>query len=274
MAGNTPPPLPPPPDGPAPFDEVACAPRAPTPHHYTLLERVVQAVARWLDWPDGPPKPLPPPPASAPPPEPAPPPAASIRRHVRLGGPGWVWPMERHPTDHRPPVISDGYHTAADLAVGRAIRTHRGVDVMYRRPQPWPAKGDVEHIDHPWQSRGHEVPPNIRARAAGPGTVTVSKKLATGWAVCIDHGNGVETAYHHLERSLVVVGQDVVAGEFVGIVGGSPPARARVAELMRKGVPRAAAERMAHGLIHLHFDLVVNGRFVDPEPYLRSWPAP
>ena len=45
----------------------------------------------------------------------------------------------------------------------------------------------------------------------------------------------------------------------------------RRSESARRGSP-ASKELPKGGLVHLHFDLVVNGRFTDPEPWLKTWP--
>ena len=79
--------------------------------------------------------------------------------------------------------------------------------------------------------------------AAADGTVVLAEPLQVrGGAVIIDHGLGVLTGYYHLDRVDVAVGQQVVAGEQVGLVG-------------------------ATGLVtgsHLHWELEVGGVPVDP----------
>jgi murein DD-endopeptidase MepM/ murein hydrolase activator NlpD len=209
-----------------------------TEHHKTALERARDAFRALVAA-----QPLPPlPPRGAVP-------LAELDA-VQLGGAGWVWPMA-DARDGTRAQVSDGFHTKADLKAGRAKRTHRGVDIMYWSRVVLPP-------DHPYVSpsgRFH-IPIGTFALAAGPGVVTVSRKLATGWAVCIDHGSGVETAYHHMFGAEVEVGKVVRAGQRVGLVGGTP----------------ASSDLPRGGLVHLHFDLVVKGKFVDPEPYLRTWP--
>jgi murein DD-endopeptidase MepM/ murein hydrolase activator NlpD len=57
-------------------------------------------------------------------------------------------------------------------------------------------------------------------RSAGDGVVRLAEDLFySGNAVIIDHGAGVFTAYAHLSRISVAVGQRVAAGEVVGRIG-------------------------------------------------------
>ena len=87
--------------------------------------------------------------------------------------------------------------------------------------------------------------------AADSGTVVRSSYNAGGWGffVMIDHGNGIRTTYGHLNgRGSVSEGQAVSRGQHVGQVGSSGNAT--------KDAP------------HLHFEVVVNGRHVNPRIYL------
>ncbi|TAM58831.1 M23 family metallopeptidase [bacterium] len=79
---------------------------------------------------------------------------------------------------------------------------------------------------------------------------------AAGWdggygiKVDIDHGNGYHSWYAHLERTLVHAGQAVKRGETIGLVG---------------------ATGFATGP-HLHYQLMLDGRAVDPTPFLHGTP--
>ena len=69
-----------------------------------------------------------------------------------------------------------------------------------------------------------------------------------GKAVVIDHGKGYTTVYGHMSRIYAQVGQMVTKGESIGLVGST-------------GFSTGP---------HLHFEIRVNGRPVDPMPYLPS----
>jgi lysostaphin len=69
-----------------------------------------------------------------------------------------------------------------------------------------------------------------------------------GNIIGIDHGQSVATAYLHLSRIDVKVGQMVEAGQVIGAVGSS-------------GAVTGA---------HLHWGLYVKGESVDPAPWIRS----
>lgn len=84
--------------------------------------------------------------------------------------------------------------------------------------------------------------------AARSGRVTFA-----GWSgrdygnlVVIDHGDGVTTWYAHLDSMDVAVGQNVSAGQKIGVMGATGNAAGR----------------------HLHFELRINGVQTDAEPLL------
>jgi murein DD-endopeptidase MepM/ murein hydrolase activator NlpD len=68
-----------------------------------------------------------------------------------------------------------------------------------------------------------------------------------GIAIIIDHGNGLQTRYGHLSQSLVSVGQNVSAGQQIA---------------------RSGSTGMSTGP-HLHFEVRVNDRAVDPMGFLK-----
>lgn len=67
-----------------------------------------------------------------------------------------------------------------------------------------------------------------------------------GYSVTIDHGNGVMTRYAHNSYNIVSVGQTVAAGEVIALSGNS-------------GISTGP---------HLHFEVIINGRQVNPAPYI------
>ena len=84
--------------------------------------------------------------------------------------------------------------------------------------------------------------------AAADGIVSFSGvKSGYGHTVVIDHGDGYETLYAHNQRNLVRAGDVVRAGQQVATVGSS-------------GRSTGA---------HLHFEVHVNGRPVNPTAYLE-----
>ena len=84
-------------------------------------------------------------------------------------------------------------------------------------------------------------------RAAAAGTVIYAGWLGGyGNLIVVDHGNGLSTAYAHATTLLVGVGQPVSQGETVSLVGSTGNSSGP----------------------HLHFEVRVNGRAVDPLFYL------
>lgn len=86
--------------------------------------------------------------------------------------------------------------------------------------------------------------------AAESGTVVhAGWKKTAGYTVIIDHGNGIQTRYYHMKQGSIVVsaGQKVSRGQPIGKIG-------------------------ATGFVtgpHLHFEVRVNGKSVNPLPYLK-----
>jgi len=110
------------------------------------------------------------------------------------------------------------------------------------RPDPWGGGGTVTHIG---QDYGVECGNEVKAAAAG----TV---VQAGWAghsgnrVVIDHGNGLQTTYNHNTSLKVSVGAKVKRGDVVSLSGTTGNSTG----------------------CHLHFEVLVNGKAVDPAGWL------
>ena len=102
---------------------------------------------------------------------------------------------------------------------------------------------------HPGVDLGADYGEVVRAAAAG----TVA---ATGWdggygeKIDIDHGNGYHTWYAHLSRMDVQPGTFVHKGQPIGLVGST-------------GFSTGP---------HLHYQVMLNGAAIDPQPYLSGVP--
>ena len=84
-------------------------------------------------------------------------------------------------------------------------------------------------------------------RAAGPGRVVWTGAMPIrGNTVIVDHGGGVRTGYHHLDRIGVAVGDAVETGDTLGDLGST-------------GLSTGP---------HLHWELLVHGVNVNPETWL------
>ncbi len=77
--------------------------------------------------------------------------------------------------------------------------------------------------------------------------ITTAYNSTCGYYVEIDHGHGVVTRYLHNSKILVSEGQYVEQGQAISLVGST-------------GISTAP---------HLHFSLVIDGKNVDPYPYLK-----
>jgi murein DD-endopeptidase MepM/ murein hydrolase activator NlpD len=85
--------------------------------------------------------------------------------------------------------------------------------------------------------------------AAAAGRVSFAG-VKSGYGNCIEisHGNGMVTRYAHMSAFRAHVGQDVAAGEAIGAIGSSG----------RSTGP------------HLHFEVRINDRPVNPRPFLEA----
>lgn len=87
--------------------------------------------------------------------------------------------------------------------------------------------------------------------AAAKGVVTfVGRKSGYGNCVEINHGNGLTTRYAHMSAFHARAGQSVSAGDIIGAIGSTG----------RSTGP------------HLHFEVRINDRAVNPRPFLESAP--
>ena len=86
--------------------------------------------------------------------------------------------------------------------------------------------------------------------AAADGTVRLVAHLQSGYGthVVIEHEDGLETIYAHLSRVSVSIGTRVLAGQTIGLSGNSG----------RSTGP------------HLHFEVRLDGRPIDPEIVFRE----
>lgn len=125
----------------------------------------------------------------------------------------------------------------------------------------WPIPG-YSRISSPFGMRTHPVtgtyklhtgtdfpaPSGTRVVSAGDGTVVKSAMTrAYGNYIIVSHGGGVMTAYAHLSKRSVSVGDKVSAGQKIGAVGTTGWSTGN----------------------HLHFEVIVNGSFTNPMSYFN-----
>ena len=89
----------------------------------------------------------------------------------------------------------------------------------------------------------------VHATAAGT-VASASWDGGFGLKVDIDHGNGYHTWYAHLSRAEVNPGQRVTKGQLIALSGSSGSSTGP----------------------HLHYQLMLDGQAIDPEPFLRGVP--
>lgn len=131
-------------------------------------------------------------------------------------------------------------------------------EAVYRNFQ-WPLTGKVSSGFGGRAGRRHNgidilAPEGTPVRAAEAGVVVYAGDGLRGFgnAAVLDHGGGAETLYGHLKEIHVKSGDAVEAGTVIGAVG-------------RTGNATTS---------HLHFEMRMGGRSVDPAIYLRSTGEP
>lgn len=110
----------------------------------------------------------------------------------------------------------------------------------------WPAAGRITQR-FVWYHKGIDIANNVAPNvvAADSGTVTVAgwpDGYGYGNRVIINHGNGYTTMYSHLSRIYVVPGQTVARGAAIGKMGSTGRSTG----------------------IHLHFEVIKNGIYLNP----------
>jgi len=98
--------------------------------------------------------------------------------------------------------------------------------------------------------QGLDIAANMGTTIIAPASGTV---ISAGWYggygnyVLIDHGGGMATGYGHLSQIFVSVGQQIQKGQAIGAVGSTGASTGP----------------------HLHFEVRINGKPVDPAAYLH-----
>lgn len=109
------------------------------------------------------------------------------------------------------------------------------------RDDPFTGKGRFHH------GLDFSVPVGSDVRVTGDGTVAVvQQQRGLGKVIKIDHGNNVITVYAHLDKMIVKKGDVVQRGQVIGKSGNTG----------RSTAP------------HLHYEIRVHGRSVNPVPYI------
>jgi murein DD-endopeptidase MepM/ murein hydrolase activator NlpD len=156
----------------------------------------------------------------------------------------------------------DGVFEERAAATERASRAERqrgglATSITQAAPDVWllPVQGYRFSSSYGWRwGRMHNgidlaAPQGTPIVAVHAGTVTMARYHGGyGYAVIIDHGNGVETLYGHASQILVTEGQEVSAGERIALVGNT-------------GYSFGS---------HLHMEIHVDGVPQDPVPWLQE----
>jgi len=148
-------------------------------------------------------------------------------------------------------VVPEGVKPADQPSAPRIQRlTPNAGTVVASGSFVWPSSGSLSQ-NFAWYHKGIDIAnkaaPDILA--ADSGTVAYSGCLAYGYGchVIIDHGNGNRTLYGHMQRLYVEAGQGVNRGGAIGKMGSTGRSTG----------------------IHLHFEVIQNGVYLNPLSVLR-----
>lgn len=167
----------------------------------------------------------------------------------------------------RPPVeaVSDIVGSASTMMVSALSETPTPPVEKPIVTSLWPVSGtvtsefgDYEPLREAWGIGRHSgidiantYGTPIHAFRAGTVTeVTAVSAGACGKNIVIDHGDGVMSRYCHLSKPEVIVGQLVLAGDEIGLMGST-------------GASTGS---------HLHFQITVNGQVVNPHTVISGGP--
>ncbi|MBI5399976.1 peptidoglycan DD-metalloendopeptidase family protein [Candidatus Saganbacteria bacterium] len=143
--------------------------------------------------------------------------------------------------------------------INKKIAAHRGAKVQSSGIFIWPLQGCLTspfgYRRHPlWGGRDMHTGQDIAAPYGSPIRAADSGEIIySGWwdgygkAIVIDHGNSKTTVYGHMSRLYKNVGETVVKGQVIGLVGST-------------GYSTGP---------HLHFEVRIKGKPVNPMPFLK-----
>ncbi len=140
---------------------------------------------------------------------------------------------------------------ALGLAGSAVVTTSAGSGGRLADPAPGTRTGDGFGVPRAGGARTHKGidligPCGTAVRAAESGPIKTFRLTLCGIGANIDHGAGLSTDYCHMTRYAVKSGTVVRRDQTIGYMGNTGNS----------------------GGCHLHFEVNVNGREVDPAPYI------
>lgn len=148
----------------------------------------------------------------------------------------------------------DGVEVPESSVAVAASKTVQSVASRGSSEFSWPLKGIITSAYGKRKSGNHHgldiaAEKGTLISAAAPGEVIFAgwRSNIYGYCVIIEHSNNIKTVYAHASKVLVEKGQQVAAGDSLAKVGNT-------------------GNTTGH---HLHFEIHIDGKTVDPQKYLR-----
>ncbi len=166
-------------------------------------------------------------------------------RPASVATPSAPKPAAPKPSAPTPPRLGDVRDVFLPPEEAPPSRTVDGVELV------WPTNQKRINQYYKWKHTGLDINGTLKdaTYAVDAGIVTYAGWNSSGYGnmILIDHGNGMVTRYAHHSKMYVQTGDQVTKGQTIGMVGSTG----------RSTGP------------HLHFEIYVNGKRVNPLEYYR-----
>lgn len=172
------------------------------------------------------------------------------------------------PSNLSPDHSSSSTISSARITFPLSGYTHDHSNVWLNRPYGSNGHKGVDFVLRDGSVFGHPI---VAIHHGTVEKVLNAPTSTTSWGsyVLINHHNGYKSRYAHLKDINVSQGQKVSQGQRIGTVGATGHVRSQWANGGAGGNPTQAERARGIGA-HLHFEILRNGNYVNPTPFIRG----